>query len=128
MSSLISFWVASILVVLAGCSARLTVPGYRDPPVGAFAEVCEVDELRNAPWNAVVTNLYIGQRLTVHGMYERDSIAYYLAGFQDASNSAVFFSAETGLLEREIFIANGMRVLPTLKRNKVRLGLNGCQR
>lgn len=128
MPSLISLWVAATLVVLVGCSARLTVPGYRDPPVGAFAEVCEVDELRNYPWNALVTNLYVGQRLTVHGMSERDGIAYYLAGLTDTSNSAVFFSSETGLLEPEIFIANGLRVLPTLKPNKVRLGLNGCQR
>lgn len=75
-----------------------------------------------------MANLYLGQKLNVHGMYTKNATTFYLVGFQDANSASAFFSETTGRLDPEVFFDNGrLKILPTLKPNEVVLKLNGCK-
>ena len=113
---------------LYGCSALVTIPGYGPGPVGAYAEVCQTDQLINSPFNDTVANLYVGQKLNVYGMYMKDGETFDLVGFQGADNRSAFFSDKTGRLDSAIYLHNGaQRVMPTIRPNNVVLKLNGCK-
>ena len=90
--------------------------------------MCQTDRLISAPYDAVVANIYVGQKLSVVGMYEKGGTNYYLVGLQGEQDTSAFFSEKTGKLEPEIYVElGGRRIFPTIKPNNVVLKLYGCK-
>ena len=116
------------VIILAGCAASMAIPNF-SRPIGLFAEVCQTDRLINFPYNAeMASGLYVGRKLPVFGMYEKNGITFYLVSLQDSAGTCVIFSEPTGRLEPEIYVYDGgMKILPTLQPNNVIFKLNGCK-
>ncbi|SPD72686.1 exported hypothetical protein [uncultured Desulfobacterium sp.] len=110
-----------VAAAITGCAANV-----QRPPIGAFAEVCVADQVVNSPWGMMVANLYVGQRLNVIGVQDKDGERWYLVSFNTNNDSAAFFSAKTGKFREDLYINGGERVLPKMRPNRARLSLNGC--
>ena len=96
------------------------------PPVGAYAEVCVADKIVNSQGYTII-NLYVGQKLNVVGVQNRDDDRWYMVAFNVNGDSSAFFSSKSGEFQSNYYLGNGgSTVLPTLPSNSARLKLNGC--